>query len=221
MPTKTIGYMVVLEGGEGSGKSSALQAIGNALAGLFPRREIIRTREPGGSKTAEAIRKILVSKRNEPMPLSTELLLFAAARASHVERTIRPALAKGAIVLSDRFSLSTEAYQGAGHGADFTMLETVDAFARQGLQPDLTLVLDIDPRIGLARSQKRATDATHFESLGNGFHDRVREHFRMKAASHPDVVLVDANRNLGDVHQTCLSIIISRMQAKAAEPTAG
>lgn len=206
------GFFGVFEGGEGSGKSSAIQAIAEALASHYPKREIVVTREPGGSRLAEQIRKLLVMPRKEVMPTRAELLLFAAARASHVDVTIKPALARGAIVLSDRFSLSSEAYQGAGHGLDLIQLRELDAIARAGLTPDLTLILDIKPEIGLERSLKRGGDATHFETLNLAFHARVRASFQMAARTDAHTILLDAGRPMADVHQACLVAILQRLQ---------
>ena len=182
------GRFITLEGGEGAGKSTQtrLLAARLRLAGL----NVVETREPGGAAGAEILRGLLLSGDVE-WSLPAETLLHFAARAEHVERTIRPALAAGTWVVCDRFYDSTMVYQGFGLGADRATIATLtDLLA---LWPDLTLVLDIEVSTVVARMRKRGTPMDRYERLGEGFFARVRDGFREIAAEHPvRCVLIDA-----------------------------
>lgn len=182
------GRFITLEGGEGAGKSTQtrLLAARLRLAGL----NVVETREPGGAAGAEILRGLLLSGDVE-WSLPAETLLHFAARAEHVERTIRPALAAGTWVVCDRFYDSTMVYQGFGLGADRATIATLtDLLA---LWPDLTLVLDIEVSTVVARMRKRGTPLDRYERLGEGFFARVRDGFREIAAEHPvRCVLIDA-----------------------------
>ncbi len=191
---------LVLEGGEGSGKSSVLALLADALraAGDNP----LMTREPGGTPEGLAIRALLLAQDGPAWTPEAELLLITAARIQHVRRVIAPALAAGRIVLCDRFIGSTLAYQGAGRGIPAALISDLHTRLVSGPAPDLTLILDIDPREGLARSTRRlrdgAIDEGKFEALAMDFHDRVRAAFRAQAAA-PGAALIDAARPLADV----------------------
>jgi dTMP kinase len=178
---------ISFEGVDGSGKTTQLRALAARLRASGT--EVVETREPGGSEGAELIRRLLVEGDPARWSPETEILLFTAARRDHLERTIRPALARGATVLTDRFADSTRVYQGVGRadlqGAD--LRETVDALhdLAIGVEPDLTLILDIDPSVGLARGLARGGAEDRFERLGTDFQLRLRAGFLSLAAEFP------------------------------------
>ncbi|WP_246449002.1 dTMP kinase [Sphingomonas sabuli] len=185
------GRFVSLEGGEGVGKSTQLRALGSALRdqGL----EVIETREPGGSEGAEAIRALLLEGDERRWTIEAEALLFAAARADHVDKTIRPALERGAWVLSDRFIDSSLAYQGAAGGIGVERIRAINDFAIGGFLPDRTLVLTLSE--GRARASARDGDsADRIGGRPEAFHDAVHRAFERLAAQEPERVrLVDAS----------------------------
>jgi len=166
---------ITLEGGEGAGKSTQVKRL---AAALEPRGiRCVTTREPGGAPGAEQIRKLLVEGepgRWEPM---TETLLLFAARADHIARTIKPALTKGHWVISDRFTDSTYAYQGAGRGLDRETIRRIEAVSIGDFKPDFTLVLDLPVEVGLARANARGPHESRFEKFDGGFHERLRQAF--------------------------------------------
>lgn len=174
--------LISLEGGEGAGKSSALAAIRELLQGRG--REVLLTREPGGTPLAERIRELLLSANDEPLAPETELLLMFAARAQHVREVVRPALQRGAYVVSDRFTDSSYAYQADGRGLDHALVETLER-AVVGLKPGLTLLLDVDVRVGRARTSGRDLWPDRIESEQDDFFERVREGFRKRALAEP------------------------------------
>ena len=187
------GKFIALEGGEGCGKTTQIQS----LEAWFCQRsdlgftEIKRTREPGGSPLCQQIRQVLLMPDgDEEMQNRTELLLYAADRAQHVEAWLRPWLANGALVLCDRYTASTVAYQGYGRGLDQTLINQINQIATGGLEPDLTLWLDLDPEIGLARAQARGT-RDRIEQADLQFHQNVRAGF---AALHQQQQLANPNR---------------------------
>ncbi len=163
---------ITLEGGEGAGKSTLIKGLAARLSELG--REVVVTREPGGTEGAEAIRNLLVTGDAARWTAKSELCLFFAAREDHLERLIRPALARGAIVLCDRFSDSTRAYQGQAGGTGREAVEMMDRLVVNETQPDLTLILDIDPAIGLVRAAQRRGTEDRFESKTMAFHTALR-----------------------------------------------
>ncbi|MDH5821389.1 dTMP kinase [Luteimonas sp. RD2P54] len=173
---------VSLEGGEGAGKTTVLAALRDALLGCGD--EVVCTREPGGTPLAERIRTLLLEPGHEPPAAETELLLMFAARAQHVRETIRPALARGAWVLSDRFTDSSYAYQGGGRGLDPAFIAVLERDA-VGLQPGLTLLLDIDVQGGRARTRGRDPYPDRIERERDEFFERVRAAYRARAAAEP------------------------------------
>ena len=165
MPT---GHFITLEGGEGAGKSTQARLLADALVALgLP---VLRTREPGGAPGAETLRALLLGGAVD-WSAPAETLLHFAARAEHVEKTIRPALAAGMWVVCDRFCDSTMAYQGYGQGADRAMIATLAGLL--GLMPDVTLVLDVSERVAVARRLRRGNDGDRYERLDASFHARV------------------------------------------------
>ena len=189
------GRLIAFEGGEGSGKSTQIQRIAAHLrtCGLDP----LVTREPGGTPAGLELRRLLLSETGADWTAPAETLLMVADRAQHVAQIVAPALAAGRIVLTDRFVGSTLAYQGAGRGISAAFIRALHHEACGDLWPDLTIVLDLDPRIGLARSRRRlardGSDEARFEALDLGFHDRVRDAFRALAAPRGRVVVIDAD----------------------------
>jgi dTMP kinase len=190
------GRFITFEGGEGSGKSTQGRLLAEQLAqaGIACRL----TREPGGSAGAEAVRRLLLEERQPFHPLA-ESLLFAAARADHVKTLIEPALAAGEWVICDRFSDSTRAYQGAGRTVDTAVIDQLETLAIGACRPDLTVILDLDPRIGLARADLRrgaSGTADRFEGETLAFHDRIRAAFRAIAEAEPArCLLIDATED--------------------------
>ncbi|MCH8951350.1 MAG: dTMP kinase [Proteobacteria bacterium] len=188
------GFFLTVEGIDGVGKSTQTRLLAGRLRRLG--REVVETREPGGAPGAEAIRRLLVEGDPERWSPETETLLFTAARRDHVERVLEPALARGAVVLCDRYVDSTRAYQGAG-GPD--QRDLVDLLHRLtiGLDPDLTLIFDLDPAAALARTRDRLTGSgeDRFERKGTAFQARLREEFLRLAAAEPArCTLIDAAR---------------------------
>lgn len=186
------GLFITFEGGEGAGKSTQVTALANRLAATG--REVVRTREPGGSPGAEAIRALLVTGGVNRWSPVTETLLMNAARRDHLERVIEPALARGAMVVCDRFADSTRAYQGAGGGAPDALIGELERAVVGATRPDLTLLLDLDPAVGLARSGARQTDAHRFEQHDLAYHRRLRAAFLALADAEPGrFAIIDAN----------------------------
>ena len=181
------GRLIAFEGVEGSGKSNQLELLRRVLEGRG--REVVVTREPGGTPAGERVRSVLLDPEVELHPRA-EALLFAAARAELVETVIRPALERGAVVLCDRYLDSSLAYQGAGRGLGQSPVEEVNRFATGGLLPDLVVLLDLDPASGLRR---RGGQLDRIEAQDLGFHQRVRQAFCDLAAADPErFAVVDA-----------------------------
>lgn len=182
--------LLTLEGGEGAGKTSAIAALRERLQACG--HEVVLTREPGGTPLAERIRELLLHPRDEALQPETELLLMFAARAQHVQQVVRPALQRGAFVVSDRFTDSSYAYQGNGRGLDVDWIEELERRV-VGLRPGLTLLLDLDVRAGRARTIGRDLWPDRIEREQDDFFERVREGFRQRAAAEPQRFrLIDA-----------------------------
>jgi dTMP kinase len=203
----TRGRFITLEGGEGAGKTTQCGLMVEAL--MERGIAAIRTREPGGSPGAELLRGILLGGSVD-WAARAETLLHFAARAEHVEKTIQPALDTGTWVVCDRFYDSTLAYQGYGQGAD---LGFIAAQARLlGMDPDLTLVLDVPETLAADRMRRRGKDADRYEQLGVAFHARVRQGFRAIAAAEPGrCVLLDASADIPDVHTAVMTAVWTRL----------
>ena len=194
----TKGFFITFEGGEGGGKSTQIRRLTERLsaAGL----DVAATREPGGSAGAEALRSLLVTGDADRWSPLSETLILNAARSDHLERVIRPALARGAVVVCDRFADSTRAYQGAAGGVDPVIIAKIEEAVLGPTRPDLTLVLDLPPEEGLRRAGRRDDGETRFESKGLAFHQRLREEFLQIAAMEPRrCVMIDALASLDDV----------------------
>lgn len=185
------GRFITFEGGEGAGKSTQCARLAERLRERG--HEVVVTREPGGSPGAELLRDILVKGDSDRWSPMSEALLMYAGRRDHLERLIRPALARGAWVVCDRFADSTRAYQGAGGGVDAAFVEDLDRWVVGADQPDLTLIFDLPVEVGLERAFGRDMFEARFEAKGTAFHQRLREGFRDIAAREPGrCVLIDA-----------------------------
>ncbi len=183
------GVFITFEGIEGSGKSTQIVLYANYL--MAHGRAVTLTREPGGTNIGDQMRAILLNPANKALDFKAELFLYAAARAQHLEELIRPELEAGKIVLCDRFSDATLAYQGYGRGLDLEMIRSLDRVVTAGLRPDLTLLLDVDAFAGLARARGRnrsdglETEA-RFENEELAFHERVRKGYLLLAQQETD-----------------------------------
>lgn len=187
------GVFLTFEGIDGSGKSTQARRLADSLRRAG--HDVVPTREPGGSPGAEAIRRLLVEGDPDRWSPETEILLFTAARRDHLERTIQPALSRGAIVISDRFADSTRVYQGATRGDLRALVD--DLHSRMIVQePDLTFVIDSDPATALARGLARKSGEDRFEDMGHAFQTRVREGFAALARRFPTRCrLIDGDRD--------------------------
>jgi dTMP kinase len=189
----TRGRFITFEGGEGAGKSTQVRILAERLRGAGV--EVAATREPGGSPGAEAIRALLVTGEPDRWSTVSETLLMYAARRDHIERTIRPALERGAWVVSDRFADSTRAYQGAGGGAPKGLVTALETFVLEDTRPDLTLILDLPVEAGLERAGLRGGGEARFEAKAPAFHQRLREGFLAIARAEPNrCVVLDAGQ---------------------------
>jgi dTMP kinase len=201
------GRLIAFEGVEGAGKSTQLELLRQVLEGRA--REVVVTREPGGTPAGERIRALLLDPEAELQP-RTEALLFAAARAELVERVIRPALERGAHVLCDRYLDSSLAYQGGARGLGRGPVADVNRFATGGLLPDLVVLLDLDPAAGLRR---RAGDPDRIEAQDLDFHRRVRDAFRDLAAADPErFAVVDAAAPVPEVAAQVQTAVLSLLE---------
>jgi len=201
----TAGRFISLEGGEGAGKSTQAKRLAEALGARGI--ETLVTREPGGSEGAEAIRALLMQGDVRRWSPHSEALLFAAARADHVEKLIRPAVGAGTWVICDRFIDSSRAYQGVAGGIDDAAVLALHAFGSRGLLPDRTFVLEVPPEQGRARAEIRdGAGADRFAARGDAFHADVAAAFRRFAEQEPDRVrLVDASGTPESVTETLLA----------------
>ena len=206
------GWLVVFEGVEGCGKTTQMKRSHDWLAHgdwWVPSADyespptILATREPGGTELGQGIRRILLDPAlTEPMQDRAELLLYAADRAQHVEGVLKPELSQGTLILCDRYTDSTLAYQGYGRGISLDLIDQINHIATAGLQSDLTLWLDVDAQIGLGRTHRRGP-ADRMEQNDLEFHQRVQQGFRVIAKTNPHrVVQIDAARPEEDVFQT-------------------
>jgi dTMP kinase len=201
---------ITLEGPEGSGKSSHMAPLAEALrqAGF----DVVVTREPGGTPIGDEIRDTLLNLKNTAMHPTTEILLFQASRSQHVYELILPAIQEGKVVLCDRFADSTMAYQGYGHQTDLKELAQIIHFATGGLQPDLTLLLDVDIEIGLKRRSSDQESWNRLDAKEKAFHQRVRSGYLEMAHVQPDRwVVVDASQPLEQVQQTLVQLVLDRL----------
>jgi dTMP kinase len=196
------GLFITFEGGEGSGKTTQLKALLTHLRSSG--REVIETRDPGGTPIGKQVRALLLDRDNARMAPAAELLLYEASRAQLVHEIVRPALQADRIVLCDRFTDSTMAYQGYGRGLDLDLIARLNALATDGLRPDLTLLLDLDPAVGLLRAIRRLAEPQarydRIEGEVLAFHQRVRAGYRSIAAAEPErVTVLDASVGMTEI----------------------
>ncbi|AGA72417.1 dTMP kinase [Pseudomonas plecoglossicida] len=194
------GLFITLEGPEGAGKSTNRDYLAARLCeqGL----DVVLTREPGGTPLAEKVRELLLAPSDESMVADTELLLVFAARAQHLAQVIRPALARGAVVLCDRFTDATYAYQGGGRGLPVERIAILEQFVQGDLRPDLTLVFDLPVEVGLARAAARGR-LDRFEQEGQAFFEAVRQAYLQRAGREPQrYTLLDAAQSLEAVQRS-------------------
>lgn len=206
------GVFITVEGPEGAGKTTQAERLRDALAATGA--EVVLTREPGGTALGERVREVLLTvAAGAPHDPRADALLFNAARAQLVAEVIRPALERGAVVISTRFADSTLAYQGHGAGLPIDELRAIESIATGGLRPDRTILLDLPPTTGLGR--KGAGELTRFETaFGLEFHERVRAGFLALAAAEPErFVVVDAARSEGAVAADILAAVIPALRA--------
>ena len=182
------GRFITFEGGEGCGKSTQIRILAERLRAAG--KDVLLTREPGGTELAEKIRALVREESADPPNIRAETLLFLASRAQVVENVIRPALAAGTWVLCDRFADSTFAYQGYGRGLDLDEIKRINSFATGGLVPDRTVLLDVSPEVSAKRMRAREvatnTDADRMEKAGDDFHARLKKGFLELAAAEPE-----------------------------------
>lgn len=197
---------ITFEGPEGSGKTTQARLLAEALEHLG--LQVTLTREPGGDPVCEQIRRILLDGHDHSVTDRTEVFLYLAARAQHTERVLRPSLAEGRIVICDRFTDSTLAYQGYGSGLDISLLQRMNDFATGGLTPDLTFLLDVDVETGLRRQGEK----NRMERKGVEYHQRVREGFLEQAKLNPTrIVVLDATNDIYTIHRQILEYVADRL----------
>ena len=203
---------ITFEGGEGSGKSSALKLLDARLR--QDGYQTVLTREPGGTEIAEQIRNVILDKANTKMDARTEALLYAASRRQHLVEKVWPAIAEGKVVLCDRYLDSSLAYQGGARGLGIDNVLNINMFATEGTFPDLTLLFDIEPELGLERIAKNANREVNRLDLEKiEFHHGVRKTFLSLAARYPErYVIIDASKPLDQVVEDAYNAIKARMK---------
>lgn len=206
------GFFLTFEGPEGSGKTTQVFRLAQLLT--YGGMNVLNTREPGGTEISLQVRQIIMDMKNKAMLPDTELLLFSAARSQLVGEKIRPHLLDGGVVVCDRYTDSTKAYQGKGHGVDSYDIGFLTRFATRGLKPDMTLLLDVDPLNGIRRKQIGGDEWNRLDELEIEFHQRVREGFLQIAKQEPDrVVLFDAAKPIDELHKEISVSVLKRMLA--------
>lgn len=212
------GYFISFEGGEGSGKTSQINYLADGL--MEQGYRVVTTREPGGTVEGEALRALLVQRESGNWNPVAETLLMLAARSMHVERVIKPALAAGKVVISDRFADSTMAYQGYGRGFALEKISSLSELVMSGFKPHLTFVLDVDVELGLSRSTKRLAAAMHpddrtedrFERMDKDFHERIRQGFLDIAKTDTDrCCVIDATQTQSSIAANLLNMAVERL----------
>jgi dTMP kinase len=205
---------ITLEGPEGSGKTSHM----SPLAEYLRQRgyDVLTTREPGGTAISDQVRSILTRMENTAMNPRTEILLFCAARAQLVDEVIRPHLAQGQVVLSDRYADSTLAYQGYGHGFDREFLRRLLDFATGGLWPDLTVLLDLDSENGLQRKRAAGGEWNRLDDYELSFHQRVRRGYHEMVQKEPERwQVIDASQDFDAVQSALRELLLNRLQQRS------
>jgi dTMP kinase len=210
-----LGYFITFEGVEGCGKTTQIKLLSEFLLGRG--MSTVLTREPGGCPIADKIRAILLDAENRALSPMAELMLYAAARAQHVTEIISPALTEGKIVLCDRFCDATLAYQSFGRGIERSIIDTLNFHALNGVTPDLTVLVDCDPRIGLERAQRRIESSSgpreeRFELEALAFHQRVHAGYLQLAAEEPErFVIINGSDSIENIFTTISMQVTERI----------
>ena len=209
------GLLVSLEGPDGAGKSSVLEALVPILEENG--HQVVTTREPGGVPISEAIREVILDQKNTEMDGKTELLLYIASRRQHLIEKVLPALESGKLVIMDRFIDSSVAYQGFGRGLSVSDIEWLNRFATDGLKPDVTLYFDLDVEEGLARiARNKNREVNRLDLEGLDMHRRVRQGYLYALENEPDrIVKIDASQTLESVVQDSLAVLNKRLNDKS------
>jgi dTMP kinase len=206
---------ITLEGPDGSGKSSQVDELVSAVEAEG--YDVLSTREPGGTQIGDQVRKVLFDMRNKGMHPRSEILLFQSSRAQIVEELIRPALAAGKVVISDRYSDSTLAYQGYGHGVDLSELSRIVDYATGGLRPDLTILFDVDAREGLSRRDSGG-DWNRLDDYDLAFHKRVQDGYKKLAREDQDRWrTIDASQNAEGVANDLQSAVLQYLAEQTSK----
>lgn len=200
------GLLIVLEGIDGSGKTSLAEFLADYFGKLG--FEVVSTRQPGATDLGKQIRAVLHDRPFE-VCAKAEFLLFAADRAQHIESVVKPALAAGSLVISDRMADSSLAYQGAGRGLSTTSLREINEWAMDGIQPDITLYIRVDPQVAFQRMQKRNEALTHFEKEKVDFFRKVSQRYDELYEGRDDVIMIDGNQSIENVQQQVLQALES------------
>ncbi|WP_082484314.1 dTMP kinase [Arthrobacter sp. Leaf141] len=217
MSTLTAGLFIAFEGGDGAGKSTQAARLAESLEsrGLT----VLRTREPGGTPIGEKLRSLVLDHGHGHIDAHTEALIFAASRAAHAGQVIRPALERGTVVLTDRYIDSSVAYQGAGRNLGQDAVRTLNEWATSGLQPDLTVLLDVDPAMGRRRRTAGEAAEDRLESEADEFHSRIRDAFLALAGARPGTYLVlPAHLSVADLAARILERVEALLAGGAATP---
>ncbi len=209
-----MGYLITLEGGEGSGKTTILKLMADILEQQG--HQIVCTREPGGIEIAEQIRQVILDRNNSTMDPRTEALLYAAARRQHLVEKVIPAIEAGNIVLCDRFIDSSLAYQGHARGIGIEEIYTINKFAIDDHMPDLTLYFDIEPQAGLARIEKDAgREVNRLDVESMKFHETVREGYQLLVQQYPErIQVIDASKSIENVLADALAIVANFIEVQ-------
>ncbi|MSU96733.1 dTMP kinase [Pseudomonas mandelii] len=200
------GCLIVCDGNNGAGKSSVIRAIKEYLE--FQNHQVVVTREPGGTRIGEKIREVVLDPETPELCDTTELLLFAAARAQHLKEKIIPAIEAGMIVICDRFTPATIAFQHFGRGIPLSLVQSINSFALEGFAPDLNIILDVDPEVGMKRVASRGEGLDRMEMQQREFLARAREGFLRQAEESPETfVVVDASQSFEVVSSQVLAVV--------------
>lgn len=210
----TQGLMIVCDGSNGAGKTTVIENIKEFA--ISRGREVVVTREPGGTSIGEKIREIILDKSNHGMTDLTELLLFAASRAQHVQEKILPALKRGAVVISDRFDAATISFQHYARGLDLDTITTINDLAKGGFQPDMNIILDLDPKVGLLRVQGRGDKLDRMEDEKMDFLNKAREGYLAQAKENPEIfTVIDAAQSQEAVANDVIECVSSLLNQKS------